>query len=413
MQTPSESTDTKLDTSNEPSAHLIEENVALPKEIFYSYWSYVLYEMARYKLIVIVLLLNVCLVLLFLFFHDSVVSILFYVFSLLFSLPMLGASVGEFIMKPIQNQDFEINLLVEVIKRKPAVKGKEWRTITYNMNQYLFDHRLWNTPYCFYDDEDCHRYFLRLIEGKTFKKQGDPPTSNVTDAQSNDETAGTPNEAAESFTFHSGPNYQKYKLGMHISLESTDTKLDTSNEPSAQLIEENVALPKDIFRSYLSYWIYEGAHSKPIMIMFLAVVYLMSLPNFRVYHLIPLLPSILCSSPQQINNKGFNTNLSSEVSTCKPSVKEEWRIITYKMNEYLFDHEIWSTPYYFYCEEDCHRYFLNFIEGRTFEKPTSNAEENVQETEAGESFTLNPGPDFQNCFSKTADIVEQSQVNIE
>ncbi|CAI6382896.1 BTE_collapsed_G0000810.mRNA.1.CDS.1 [Saccharomyces cerevisiae] len=197
---------------------------------------------------------------------------------------------------------------------------------------------------------------------------------------------------------------------MHISLESTDTKLDTSNEPSAQLIEENVALPKDIFRSYLSYWIYEGVHSKPIMIMFLASVILISLTNFRVYHLIPLLPSILCSSPQQINNKGFNTNLSSEVSTCKPSVKEEWRIITYKMNEYLFDHEIWSTPYYFYCEEDCHRLFLSFIEGRTFEKPTSNAEENVQETEAGESFTLNPGPDFQNCFSKTADIVEQSQV---
>ncbi|CAI4240456.1 AIG_G0000790.mRNA.1.CDS.1 [Saccharomyces cerevisiae] len=412
MQTPSENTDVKLDTLDEPSAHLIEENVALPKEIFSSYWSYVLYEMAHYKLIVIVLLLNVCLVLLFLFFHDGVLTILFYSLSLIFCLPMLGASVGEF-TKPIRNQDFEINLLVEVIKRKPAVRGKEWRTITYNMNQYLFDHGLWNTPYRFYDEEDCHRYFLHLIEGKTFKKQGDPPTSNVTDAQSNDETAGTPNEAIEFFTFHSGPNYQKYKLGMHISLESTDTKLDTSNEPSAQLIEENVALPKDIFRSYLSYWIYEGAHSKPIMIMFLASVILIPLTNFRVYHLIPLLPSILCSSPQQINNKGFNTNLSSEVSTCKPSVKEEWRIITYKMNKYLFDHKIWSTPYYFYCEEDCHRLFLSFIEGRTFEKPTSNAEENVQETEAGESFTLNPGPDFQNCFSKTADIVEQSQVNIE
>ncbi|GHM92494.1 pheromone-regulated DUP240 protein prm9 [Saccharomyces cerevisiae] len=78
------------------------------------------------------------------------------------------------------------------------------------MNQYLFDHGLWNTPYRFYDEEDCHRYFLHLIEGKTFKKQGDPPTSNVTDAQSNDETAGTPNEAIEFFTFHSGPNYQKY-----------------------------------------------------------------------------------------------------------------------------------------------------------------------------------------------------------
>ncbi|CAI4238676.1 BAL_1a_G0000760.mRNA.1.CDS.1 [Saccharomyces cerevisiae] len=209
MQAPSENTDTKLDTSNEPSAHLIEENVALPEDTFRSYLSYWIYDILHYKPVVITFLLNTCLVLLFLFFHDSVVSILFYVFSLLFCLPMLGASVGEF-TKPIRNQDFEINLLVEVIKRKPAVRGKEWRTITYNMNQYLFDHGLWNTPYRFYDEEDCHRYFLHLIEGKTFKKQGDPPTSNVTDAQSNDETAGTPNEAAESFTFHSGPNYQKY-----------------------------------------------------------------------------------------------------------------------------------------------------------------------------------------------------------
>ncbi|CAI4929899.1 CGH_3_HP_G0040650.mRNA.1.CDS.1 [Saccharomyces cerevisiae] len=210
MQAPSENTDVKLDTSNEPSAHLIEENVALPEEIFHSYLSYILYEMVHYIPIVIIFLLNVCLVLLFLFFHDGPGTILFYVFSLFCSLPMLVASVGEFIMKPIRNQDFKINLLVEVIKRKPAVKGKEWRTITYNMNQYLFDHRLWNTPYCFYDDEDCHHYFLRLIEGKTFKKQGDSPTSNVTDAQSNEATTSPPIGATESFTFHSGPNYQKY-----------------------------------------------------------------------------------------------------------------------------------------------------------------------------------------------------------
>ncbi|CAH1828122.1 unnamed protein product [Saccharomyces cerevisiae] len=164
MQTPSENTDTKLDTSNEPSAHLIEENVALPEDTFRSYLSYWIYDILHYKPFTI----------------------------------------------PIQNLDFEINLLVEVVKRKPAVKGREWRTIAYNMNQYLFDHRLWDTPYYFYDDEDCHSYFLSLIEGRTFKKQEESSASNVTDAQSNDETAGTPNEAIEFFTFHSGPNYQKY-----------------------------------------------------------------------------------------------------------------------------------------------------------------------------------------------------------
>ncbi|CAD6624090.1 AMH_1a_G0019440.mRNA.1.CDS.1 [Saccharomyces cerevisiae] len=209
MQTPSENTDTKLDTSNEPSAHLIEENVALPEDTFRSYLSYWIYDILHYKPVVITFLLNTCLVLLFLFFHDSVVSILFYASSLLFSLPMLYYSYEEFTI-PIQNLDFEINLLVEVVKRKPAVKGREWRTIAYNMNQYLFDHRLWDTPYYFYDDEDCHSYFLSLIEGRTFKKQEESSASNVTDAQSNDETAGTPNEAIEFFTFHSGPNYQKY-----------------------------------------------------------------------------------------------------------------------------------------------------------------------------------------------------------
>ncbi|CAI4468701.1 CLN_G0019820.mRNA.1.CDS.1 [Saccharomyces cerevisiae] len=121
MQAPSENTDTKLDTSNEPSAHLIEENVALPEDTFRSYLSYWIYDILHYKPVVITFLLNTCLVLLFLFFHDSVVSIFFYTSSLLFSLPMLYYSYEEFTI-PIQNLDFEINLLVEVVKRKPAVK---------------------------------------------------------------------------------------------------------------------------------------------------------------------------------------------------------------------------------------------------------------------------------------------------
>ncbi|KAM3170909.1 ULP1-interacting protein 3 [Saccharomyces cerevisiae] len=40
MQTPSENTDVKMDTLDEPSAHLIEENVALPEDTFSSHLSY-------------------------------------------------------------------------------------------------------------------------------------------------------------------------------------------------------------------------------------------------------------------------------------------------------------------------------------------------------------------------------------
>ncbi|CAI4670921.1 ADE_G0038370.mRNA.1.CDS.1 [Saccharomyces cerevisiae] len=100
----------------------------------------------------------------------------------------------------INARDIKIKLLVEVITRKPAVKGKEWRTITYNVNQYIFYHGLWDTPSYYYRDEDCHRYFLKLIEGKNFKKQ-ETSTRNVLN--------GKRNEGVETFILHSKPNLQK------------------------------------------------------------------------------------------------------------------------------------------------------------------------------------------------------------
>ncbi|CAD6625815.1 XXYS1_4_G0035010.mRNA.1.CDS.1 [Saccharomyces cerevisiae] len=432
MQTPSENTDTKLDTSNEPSAHLIEENVALPEDTFRSYLSYWIYDILHYKPVVITFLLNTCLVLLFLFFHDSVVSILFYASSLLFSLPMLYYSYEEFTI-PIQNLDFEINLLVEVVKRKPAVKGREWRTIAYNMNQYLFDHRLWDTPYYFYDDEDCHSYFLSLIEGRTFKKQEESSASNVTDAQSNDETAGTPNEAIEFFTFHSGPNYQKYKLGMQISSESTDTKLDTSNEPSAQLIEENVALPKDIFRSYLSYWVYEAAHCTPVMFSSLVIGVLISIiilfhdnencvgvsVGFLVIFFIIFGCVLGGIFGIPICDRDFKIKLLGETIARRPAGRE-WRTVAYNMNQYLFDEGLWYTPYYFYCGRKCQYFFNNLvkIEGpNTHLSSPTNDEENTQpdtsEIEVlnvvGRFFIHSPDPILEAYLIKAAEINKEAE----
>ncbi|CAI4468925.1 CLN_G0019830.mRNA.1.CDS.1 [Saccharomyces cerevisiae] len=318
------------------------------------------------------------------------------------------------------------------------------------MNQYLFDHRLWDTPYYFYDDEDCHSYFLSLIEGRTFKKQEESSASNVTDAQSNDETAGTPNEAIEFFTFHSGPNYQKYlskaaeieqqaqnnywkeryKLGMHISLESTDTKLDTSNEPSAHLIEKNVALPKDIFRSYLSYWIYEIARYTPVMILSLVIGVLVLLIIFfndneacvfnSAYYaylsLVVLLIILGDGNPKLVSRRNFRTELLVDVITRKPAVEgKEWRIITYNMNQYLFNHGQWHTPYYFYSDEDCYRYFLRLVEGVTPKKQTAtsigNSPVTAKPEDAIESASPSSRLNYQNFLLKAAEIERQAQEN--
>ncbi|CAI4240724.1 CFF_collapsed_G0000810.mRNA.1.CDS.1 [Saccharomyces cerevisiae] len=87
--------------------------------------------MAQYKLIVIVLLLNLFLV-----------PVRFDLLPSPRLFPWLFAS-------PETDPNKILRISGGSIKRKPAVKGKEWRTITYNMNQYLFDPGLGNTPYRF------------------------------------------------------------------------------------------------------------------------------------------------------------------------------------------------------------------------------------------------------------------------
>ncbi|KAF4000540.1 Pheromone-regulated membrane protein 8 [Saccharomyces cerevisiae] len=199
MQTSSENTNAKSDSLDEPSAYLIEENVALPKDIFHSYLSYWIYEVTRHKAAVILLVLIVTSILLLVFFYNTEFCVAFEI--LLFSFCFAGTCMVVIAFsEPIGDREFKVKLLMEIITRKPAVKGKEWRTITYNMNRYIFDHGLWDTPYYFYRDEDCHRYFLSLIKGKTFRKP-EKLSSNVMDGQRN--------EGNKTFTLHSKPNLQK------------------------------------------------------------------------------------------------------------------------------------------------------------------------------------------------------------
>ncbi|CAD6595233.1 HLJ1_G0049610.mRNA.1.CDS.1 [Saccharomyces cerevisiae] len=471
MQTSSESTDAKSDSLDEPSAYLIEKNVALPKDIFGSYLSYWIYEAAHCTPAMILSLVIGVLVLLIIFFNDNEACLAFSVaFLLIFSVILVLVLILRF-GPQISDEDFKCKLLMEIITRKPTVKGKEWRTITYKMNQYLFDNDLWNTLYYFYRDEDCHRYFLSLIKGRTFKKQKESSASNVKDAQSNDETAGTPNEAAESSSFSAGPNFIKlltkaaeieqqfqkeywrqeypgvddgtettrntivigntrYILAIQTPPESTDVKLDTLNEPSAHLIEKNVALPKDIFRSYLSYWIYEIARYTPVIILSLVIAVLVLLIIFfndnepcvfnSAYYaylsLVGLLIILGDGNPKLVSRRNFRTELLVDVITRKPAVEgKEWRIITYNMNQYLFNHGQWHTPYYFYSDEDCYRYFLRLVEGVTPKKQTAtsigNSPVTAKPEDAIESASPSSRLSYRNFLLKAAEIERQAQEN--
>ncbi|CAI4239262.1 AHL_G0000860.mRNA.1.CDS.1 [Saccharomyces cerevisiae] len=391
MQTPSENTDVKLDTLDEPSAHLIEENVALPEDTFNSYRSYILNEIARCKPLMIMFLIPVCLVLLITFFHDIKGILVFLLISLILSIIILLIGITAFVSETL-NKGSIIKLLVEVITRKPAVGGKEWRIIAYNMNQYLFDHGIWHTPYYFFCEHRCHEFFKSLIEQTRSNAHLSSPTNGAENTQSNTPAKEVSNEMVKPYIFSSDPVLEaylikaaeidkeaefeywrkqypehktagyfdqdnickchikaRYQLNMQTPSENTDVKMDTLDEPSAHLIEENVALPEDTFSSHLSYVLYEIAHCKPIMFMIIIIVSLISL--IVLFHdndecTVILMISLLVASMallvvaaftfgKAITEQEFMIKLLAEVIARKPAGKE-WGTVAYNMNQYLF-----------------------------------------------------------------------------
>ena len=110
--------------------------MALPINIFHPYCSYCFYEMVHCKRIAFSFLVVVISSLLHGIFHNYVIWIVCCISKYIAILVLFKAFLYF-----IQNKswDFQVKLLLEIITHTPAVKGKEWRTISYNMNQYLFD----------------------------------------------------------------------------------------------------------------------------------------------------------------------------------------------------------------------------------------------------------------------------------
>ncbi|CAI4240720.1 CFF_collapsed_G0000800.mRNA.1.CDS.1 [Saccharomyces cerevisiae] len=186
----------------------------------------------------------------------------------------------------------------------------------------------------------------------------------------------------------------RYKLGMQTSSENTNAKSDSLDEPSAYLIEENVALPKDIFHSYLSYWIYEAAHCTPVMFLSLVIGVLISIiilfhdnkncVGVSVGFLVTFFIIFGCVLGGifgiPICDRDFKIKLLGETIARRPAGRE-WRTVAYNMNQYLFDEGLWYTPYYFYCGRKCQYFFNNLvkIEGpNTHPSSPTNDEENTQ-----------------------------------
>ncbi|AJQ34989.1 BMC_2a_G0005820.mRNA.1.CDS.1 [Saccharomyces cerevisiae] len=201
--------DVKLDTLGEQNVLSSAENITLPEDTFKSYTTYLLYEMAHYKPMIFSFLALSVSILIVVIFHnvkacDVVFGFSIFVTSILFLSTLIPFNVY------ISDEGFRIKLLLEVITHRPAVKGKEWRAITDNMNQYLLDNGLWSTRYYFYSTERCYKFFRFLVKekppGVNVNSSVKDATSTQIDAPANEAS----NEVIKCFSFSSDPIFEAY-----------------------------------------------------------------------------------------------------------------------------------------------------------------------------------------------------------
>ncbi|CAI4065286.1 hypothetical protein SUVZ_08G3620 [Saccharomyces uvarum] len=194
--------------SEKRSASPVPGNIALPKDTFESYFSYLLYEITHFSPFVFSFVVLIILIISVENLNVHTFYIVLFVWLFIADFMGLGYSVFRFNAGSFDD-NCNTKLLLEVITRKPAVKGEEWRTITCNMNQYLFDNELWDTPYYFHSENSCHRYFITLLEGKHLYPQSD---TTAIDAQWDVLESETSDDAAKSYTFSSKPDLERCRF---------------------------------------------------------------------------------------------------------------------------------------------------------------------------------------------------------
>ena len=80
------------------------------------------------------------------------------------------------------------------------------------MNQYLFDHGIWHTPYYFFCEHRCHEFFKSLIEQTRSNAHLSSPTNGAENTQSNTPAKEVSNEMVKPYIFSSDPVLEAYLI---------------------------------------------------------------------------------------------------------------------------------------------------------------------------------------------------------
>ncbi|CAI6403196.1 ALI_HP2_G0004850.mRNA.1.CDS.1 [Saccharomyces cerevisiae] len=323
------------------------QKIVLPQDLFRSSFTWFCYEIYKSLAFRIWMLLwlplsvwwklsNNCI-------YPLIVSLLVLFLGPIFVLVICGLSRKRSLSKQL------IQFCKEITENTPSSDPHDWEVVAANLNSYLYENKVWNTKYFFFNAMICQEAFrTTLLEPFSLKKD----------------------KAAKVKSFKDSVPYIEEALQVYFTEVDKQWKLFITEKSWSPVGLEDVQLPKDIHRSKLTWFLKRifTIYSLPLWLAFLNCICVSQ-------HFCLLLRTLylgwiffmLVQGFQNMRMSVLSVNMEHKMQFLLTIINEQesgangWDEIAKKMNRYLFEKKVWKNDEFFFDGTDCEWFFSHFF----------------------------------------------------
>ncbi|CAI4647040.1 CPA_1a_G0039640.mRNA.1.CDS.1 [Saccharomyces cerevisiae] len=237
----------------------------------------------------------------------------------------------------------------EIIKYTPSSDPHDWEVVAANLNSYLYENKVWNTKYFFFNAMICQEAFrTSVLEPFSLKKD----------------------EAAKVKSFKDFVPYIEEALQVYAIGFDKQWKLFITEKSWSPVGLEDVQLPKDIHRSKLTWFLQRifTIYSLPLWLAFLNCICVSQhfCLAFRIF--CPgLFFLMMVWLFQNMRTTALLVKMEHKMQFLLTIINEQesgangWDEIARKMNRYLFEKKAWKNEEFFFDGIDCEWFFSHFF----------------------------------------------------
>ncbi|CAI4050864.1 hypothetical protein SUVZ_14G0040 [Saccharomyces uvarum] len=232
----------------------------------------------------------------------------------------------------------------EIIKSAPGTDSEDWESIVINLNSYMYENKLWNNRYFFFDGWSCQQSFrLCILNPFSLKKDND----------------------AKVKSFKESVPYIEEALKVYFGRVDELWKQICSEKSLSAIGFKDTPLPKQSYR-FKAVWSFKTTMNRryflTVILPFLCHIF-PSLELDTFFRVLYLGSTFLSLTKSYQDSRVAPMKMEDKMQYLLTIINEQeihasgWDQIAKKMNVYLFEQKVYSNKEFFFDGIDCKRFF--------------------------------------------------------